>query len=106
MNRREFMSYQVKASAMSIARMILGVIAYVLIQNGFDEQTANDFVSNNVELVAGFILSLLALLWIYLKNRFSNYAFWQAIFAPKGEDAEAVVDKAAEVSGLPKVLRF
>lgn len=101
------MAYTVKASVMSIARAGLGIVAAFLIENGLtDERTANDFVSNNVELVGGILLSVFTLVWIIAKNKFSNYAFWQAIFAQANADPEKVVDKAADESGLPKMLRF
>ena len=101
------MGFVAKSTAASIARALLGIVAAFLIQNGLtDEKTANDFVSNNVELVAGIVIAIGALVWIVMKNKFSNTAFWKAIFSEPGTPPEEVLDKTTKETGLPEMLKF
>ena len=101
------MNFIWKSSAASIARILLGIVAAFLIKNSLtDENAANDFASNNVELVAGILIAVVNLVWVIAQKKFANTAFWQAIFAPQIENPEKIVEKAADESGLPKFLRF
>jgi hypothetical protein len=100
------MEYTIKATAASIARAILIALAGLLIKNGLDETAANDFVSANVDVLAGLLVAVGTVIWMILKNRFSNVNFWKARTAEPETSPEVILEETKQTTGLPKLLKF